>query len=287
MPPRATAPQGLTVAQPTFSYRAPRATLTRWPEARDHSGLDFTADLPEPLFATDTTEAAPAGASRESRAHVEAARHTVLRRLAPALKHDMVVNLQAISMMAEMLNARLERGGEAAALQASIAKLNRLAREAVGTCLKVATWIDPGEDEALPLHQGVQDCVALMAAGLNFRGFALVDEVPATDFDVSRAVLRTLLAAALLTLADTAAGAGELRVSAKIEGNHAVVTAAWAGEGQDEQRPPIDPTLPRIDWPDVQALAAAENVELVREATQITMRVPRVVPSSPLRMAPM
>ena len=55
----------------------------------------------------------------------------VLRRLAPSLKHDMVVNLQAVAMMAEMLNARIERGSvNPADLQSNISKLNRLAREA-------------------------------------------------------------------------------------------------------------------------------------------------------------
>jgi hypothetical protein len=221
-----------------------------------------------------------------ARANVEAARHTVLRRLAPALKHDMVVNLQAISMMAEILNARLERGAETADLQDSISKLNRLSREAVATCLKVTTWIEPGEEEAMPLRQGVQDCVNLMTTGMNFRGFGLVHEVPDTEFDVSRGALRTLLAAALMTLADTVPGAGEMRVSAEIAAQHAVVSVNWSGDGQDAQRPPIDPALPRIDWVDVQALAAAEGVELQRSASQITMRLPRVVPSSPLRMAP-
>ena len=282
---------------PSFSYRSPRAALTRWPEAGDQTGLNFSAELPDPLFATDDRDAAarmasaqPAPAAeaptRRSRAQIEAARHTVLRRLAPALKHDMVVNLQAVSMMAETLGARLERGGAPADFQASIAKLNRLAREAVSTCLKVATWIDPGEDDTLPLGQGVQDCVALMAGGLNFRGFHLAHEVPDTEFEVARGTLRTLLAAALLTLADTAPGTGELRVSAELAAQHATVHASWSGDASNAQRAPIDPALPRIDWADVQALAAAEGVELFRTATQITLRLPRAVPSSPLRMAP-
>jgi hypothetical protein len=91
---------------------------------------------------------------RRSRAGAEAARYGVLRRLAPALKHDMVVNLQAISMMAEVLNAKLERGSPAPAeFHASIAKLNRLARDAVANCLKVASWIEPGEDEGVRLDK--------------------------------------------------------------------------------------------------------------------------------------
>src|SRR3569623_2075488 len=86
--------------------------------------------------------------AKRSRAGAEAARYGVLRRLGPVLKHDMVVNLQAISMMAEVLNARLERGTDTPAdFQSSISKLNRLARDAVAGCIKGAGGIEPGEDQ--------------------------------------------------------------------------------------------------------------------------------------------
>src|SRR6185295_18202223 len=98
---------------------------------------------------------APESQPKRSRAGAEAARYGVLRRLGPVLKHDMVVNLQAISMMAEVLNARLERGmPDTAEFQANISKLNRLAREAVASCLKVATWFEPGEDQGVRLAAG-------------------------------------------------------------------------------------------------------------------------------------
>ena len=111
---------------------------------------------------TRTSEAVPVG--RRSRAGAEAARYGVLRRLGPALKHDMVVNLQAIAMMAEVLNAKLERGGTPSAgeLQASIAKLNRLAREAVADCLKVSSWIEPGEDQSVRLQPTTDESRARM-----------------------------------------------------------------------------------------------------------------------------
>src|SRR4030095_479022 len=94
------------------------------------------------------------------RAAAESARYGVLRRLGPALQHDMVVNLQAIAMMAEVLNARLERGSpDPAEFQASIAKLNRIARDAVANCLKVAAWIEPGEAEGVRRGAGVCGCL--------------------------------------------------------------------------------------------------------------------------------
>src|SRR3954469_9119742 len=93
------------------------------------------------------TVAVQQGPGRRPRTNAEAARYSVLRRLAPALKHDMVVHLQAVAMLAEVLTARLERGTPSPAdFEASIGKMNRLARDAVMTCLKVAAWISPSED---------------------------------------------------------------------------------------------------------------------------------------------
>jgi CHAD domain-containing protein len=42
-----------------------------------------------------------------------------------------------------------------------------------------------------------------------------------------------------------------------------------------------------LDWADVQALALSEGVELVRSDDLITMLMPRLVPSTPLQIAPL
>ncbi|HYE40801.1 MAG TPA: hypothetical protein VEB23_12765, partial [Ramlibacter sp.] len=47
---------------------------------------------------------------QRQRSLARAAQHDILRRLAPPLRHDMVVHLQSLGMMAEALNARIERG---------------------------------------------------------------------------------------------------------------------------------------------------------------------------------
>jgi hypothetical protein len=229
-----------------------------------------------------------AGVARRPRvAGAEAARYVVLRRLGPALKHDMVVNLQAISMMAEVLNARLERGSTAPAdFQSSISKLNRLARDAVMNCLKVAAWIEPGEDEAVRLPEGIEDCLTLLSTNFNFRGFSLVREVPDSDFEVWRVTLRNLLVASLISMTDAAPGPCEVRVKVEIQGGFAEVSVRLTPRQDDYEALPFGPTYRQLDWSDVQALAAAESVELVRGPDQIVMRMPRAVPTAPLRIAP-
>jgi C4-dicarboxylate-specific signal transduction histidine kinase len=229
---------------------------------------------------------APAG-GRRSRAGAEAARYGVLRRLAPALKHDMVVNLQAIAMMAEVLNARLERGSPAPAdFQASIAKLNRLAREAVANCIKVASWIEPGEDEGVRLSEGVDDCLSLLASNFNFRGFVVVKEVPDSAFQVSRVVLRHLLVSSLITLTDAAQGPCEVRVKAEVVAGIAEISVRTSPRQDEFEGLPFEANYRQLEWPDVQALALAEGVKLVRGEDQIVMRMPRAVATAPLQIAP-
>lgn len=231
-------------------------------------------------------EAGTAG-SRRGRTSAEAARYGVLRRLAPSLKHDMVVNLQAVAMMAEVLNARLERGSPAPAeFQASISKLNRLAREAVMNCLKVAAWIQPVEDEGIRLHQGVEECLALLASNFNFRGFTVSKDVAETEFEVSRVALRHLLTAALITLTDAASGPCEVRVKAEVVAGFAEISVRVTPR-KDAEGMPFEPGYRLLEWSDVQALAAIESVELVRGSDQIVMRMPRAITTAPLQIAPL
>ena len=237
---------------------------------------------PEP----DPTGGAPASRSKPH-AGAEAARYGLIRRLGPVLKHDMVVNLQALSMMAEVLNARLERSAPSPAeLQANIAKLNRLAREAVGGCLKVAAWIEPGEDQGVRLRQGIEECVGLLASNFTFRGIAVKQEVADGDFQVWRAALQHLLVASLITLTDAAAGPCEIRLKAEVVDGLAEISLQLGPRHDDVEAIAFEPAYRHLDWADVQALAQAESVELVRSPERIVMRMPRAVATAPLQIAP-
>ena len=211
----------------------------------------------------------------------------MLRRLAPALKHDMVVNLQAVAMMAEVLNARLERGSPAPAdFQASISKLNRLAREAVMNCLKVAAWIQPVEDEGIRLSKGVEECLALLASNFNFRGFT-----------VEQGSARQRLPGVAGGLAPPAGGGADhldrrrgrsLRGAGQGRSRVRVRRAVGASHarGRTCEGLPFEAGYRQLEWADVQALATAESVELVRGSDQIVMRMPRAIATAPLQIAP-
>ena len=245
----------------------------------------FVVNLPRP--GGDDTHPTAAPLAGRSRAGAESARYGVLRRLGPALKHDMVVNLQAIAMMAEVLNAKLERGSPSPAeFQASISKLNRLARVAVANCLKVATWIEPEEDGAVRLAPGVEDCISLLASNFNFRGIVVKTDLADSPLQVSTVLLRNLLTATLITMTDSAGGPCVVDVKAAVIEGFAEISVRTSPRTGEVDAMPFDAGYRQLEWADVQALADSESVELLREVDHITMRLPRVVPNAPLQIAP-
>lgn len=239
-----------------------------------------------------TADAAPAASldasPQRQRSLARAAQHDILRRLTPPLRHDMVVHLQSLGMMAEALNARMERGAaDPEDVQGSVSRLNRLARQAVARCLDVCTWMEPPEHDAIALGDGVGEVVRLLATSLNFRGFELRAEPGDGAFEVSRTAVRFLLAAAILALADAAPAPGGIVVHTERSASHGVVALAYQPQPAESSFTQYhEPGETPLAWPEVQALAALHGVELQRHGQAIILRLPRAVVTTPLTMAP-
>jgi hypothetical protein len=199
----------------------------------------------------------------------------------------MVVHLQSLGMVAEALNARLERGALSQDdLQASISKLNRLSRQAVATCVEVSTWMQPAEDDSISLREGVAECVRLLSTSLNFRGFDLKTEMADGDFEVSRFAVRFLLPAVIFSLTDTATAPGDVTIRTENSSTHGVVAVEYQPQAEGTFTQLHESGEPPLAWPEVQALAAEESVELLRNGHAIILRMPRAVVTTPLKMVP-
>jgi hypothetical protein len=230
-----------------------------------------------------TVETSP----QRQRSLARAAQHDILRRLTPPLRHDMVVHLQSLGMMAEALNARMDRGTVATEdLQASVSKLNRLSRQAVARCLEVCTWMEPAEDDTTTLRDGVAEVVRLLSTSLNFRGFDLRCEPCEGEFPVSRSAVRFLLAAAVLSLTDAAPGPGEVVVRTELASAHGVVAVEYQPHPEGTFTQLHESGEAPLAWPEVQALAMQHGVELLRNGQTIILRLPRAVITTPLKMVP-
>ncbi|HUR89509.1 MAG TPA: hypothetical protein VMZ74_10520, partial [Ramlibacter sp.] len=130
---------------------------------------------------------------------VEAARYALLRRLAYAMRHQMVVHLQPIGMILEVMERRLESPApELAPIHEAMQKVNMHARAAVQSSLDVVTWLAPEDGQLIAAGAGVQECFDLLRSHLNFRGFAPRNEAAALSQPVSSSAIRGVLPAALL-----------------------------------------------------------------------------------------
>jgi hypothetical protein len=198
----------------------------------------------------------------------EAARYALLRRLAPSMRHHLVVNLQPIGMVYEVMDRRLRAPEpDLAEVHESAHKINGLARAALNSCLDVVTWLAPEEEMLTTAGEGVRECLGLLATSLAFRGFALRNEMSAIPGEVRRSAIRNVLTAAMIHTTD------ENQPPADIELNAAPTPAALVltltlRPTQGDQGFSTEAGYRRLEWCDVEALAEAESVELKREGSQ-------------------
>jgi hypothetical protein len=205
---------------------------------------------------------------------VEAARYALLRRLAFAMRHHMVVHLQPIGMITEVMERRLRMPApDIEQVHESMDKINGFSRAAVQSCLDVVSWLAPEPGAAIALDAGVQECVAMLRSNFSFRGFTLKDEVGAVPASVAHAGLRNVLPACLLTLTDRAAAPADVVVSAQSDGRAQVLSIAVRPTGGSAGFAG-DPPYRLLDWDEVQALAAAEGIALDHDALSARITFP-------------
>jgi hypothetical protein len=208
----------------------------------------------------------------------EAARYALLRRLAPSMRHHLVVNLQPIGMIYEVMDRRLRQPQpDLAHVQDSAAKINGFAKAALASCLDVVSWLAPDDSVTVPVDAAVRECAALLATSLGFRGYALRNEVAPLEGVVRRSGVRCLLTAALVYATDHAAAPADLEITAADEGG-AVRLSVRVRSTRGERGFSAEINYRKLAWDDVQALADADGVQLSREGERIDLRLPWVGP---------
>lgn len=213
-------------------------------------------------------------------AAAEAARYALLRRLAPSMRHHLVVNLQPIGMVYEIMDRRLKAPQpNLADVHDSAQKINTYARSALASCLDVVTWLAPEDGASTTIADGMRECLALVATSFTFRGFALRSEADGVAGEVGRAAFRNVVTGALVHLSDEHPAPAEIAMSAQVSGGaiEIVLTLrATAGEPGFATAPAYRP----LTWADVQALAQADGVQLQREGTTLTLALPLITPAA-------
>lgn len=218
------------------------------------------------------------GANLDTAERADAARYALLRRLAPAMRHHLVVNLQPIAMVNEAMDLRLRAAEpDLAQVQAGAHKIHGFAKAALDSCLDVVAWLAPDEPAATSVEDGVGECVSLLATSLAFAGYALRTDLQPCDGQVSQCAVRHVLTAALVHCTDTCTPPGELRVSGVPRAEGLQVTLEVGG-AVGEERTGVLPAYRPLAWTDVQALAEAEAVSLARTPRGVRLTFPWILP---------
>ena len=211
--------------------------------------------------------------SRDPQQPVEAARYALLRRLAYAMRHHMVVHLQPIAMIMEVMERRLGLPApNLAQIHDAMGKVHQHSRAAVQSSLDVVSWLAPEDGQLVALDAGVQECFDLLRSHLNFRGFALRNEVSALPQLVSRSAVRHVLPAVLLVMTDHGTAPADVVLRAR-EAARAVEVTVALQPGQGSPGFSGAPHYRLLEWRDVEALAAAEGVMLARDAQATTLSI--------------
>jgi len=212
-------------------------------------------------------------------ARAEGARYALLRRLAPAMRHHLVVNLQPIGMIYEVLERRLQSPApDLDQVRDSAARINGFTRAAVRSCLDVITWLSPEEGATSTLAEGVEECLGLLNGNLNFRGFTLTNEGGAPDATVARHAIRSVLTAALLACTDVLARPADLVLAARHSEGRVLVSIALAdapGRSGFSNEGAYRPLL----WADVQAIADAEGARVTHSPASVELSFALVTPA--------
>lgn len=206
---------------------------------------------------------------------VEAARYALLRRLAFAMRHHMVVHLQPIGMITEVMERRLKSPApDLAQVHESMTKINGFSRAAVQSCLDVVSWLAPEDGAVVALDAGVEECLSLLRSSFNFRGFTLKDEIGSAAAMVGRAGLRNVLPACLLALTDRAASPADVVLSLSAQSAGEVILAIDVRQTTGASGFAGEAPYRLLEWHEVEALARADHIALERHGESLRLTLP-------------
>jgi hypothetical protein len=215
----------------------------------------------------------------------EAARFAVFSRVMPVLRHDVAGVMQPQRTLLMVVHKRLQADKpDIPAILENIASLNILAKQASSSCMAALGWISAGQEVRVSLQSGVNEVSQLLAVELASHELTLVNAINSDAATVPQNFLRTVLVGALLAFCDQQTDSATLNVSLTSADAHSSFVQQLHFQLQPR---PIAPDGNKsvellgdarqhrlINWLDVEALAHAHCVQLLRGDGWLTMGLP-------------
>jgi len=195
----------------------------------------------------------------------EAARYALMRRLLPAIRHNLAGTLQPIGMMSAMLERRIKSDAPDMALLAKSSQaLTALSREAAATSLNLMSWLSPRNNELIAVNSAVDESFSLLATELSFRGFSLDNQTAEPVTQLPKGMLRSVFTASLIALTDAVEKPAGVVATIEGEANDARLRITIEAVAPNDLLP-LENRMPiyrLLQWTDVHALAEAEGVQI-------------------------
>ncbi len=207
----------------------------------------------------------------------EAARYALLRRLAPAIRHNMAGALQPISMMSAILEKRFQAAApDLVALGKNSRSISKLSREAASACMELMTWLAPKNTGSVSVSAGVQDVLDLVSTELAFAGFNVANETASVEAEVPLSMLRNAFMASLIAVTDSAKAPGNVLITASAANDELLMVITISPDDSQTAQGSLS-GYRVLDWDDVQFLVNAEGVSLKRSQDRVELRCAAVM----------
>lgn len=203
---------------------------------------------------------------------LEAARYALLMRIAPALRHGLLGQMQAIHFLTEIAVRQQRAGKSPEQLGESIGKMPQQATVALDRCNRLTRWLKADTDEIASLASIMEEARELVDVEFSLHNRRVVVEPCDPALLGPRTATLEALVGSLLALADQTKDVGEFRLVATALGEGSVVNVAThLAPGGDPEGPQ---SYRNITWPDVTALARARGVTVDLTATGVQLCLP-------------
>jgi hypothetical protein len=215
----------------------------------------------------------------------ESACYSILRRVAPVLRHDVAGLMQPVRLLVTVLERRLMKPDfNLSAVQENIATIGQLTKQASAGFNNAIAWMSMDNDTPIDLSNAIDELLKLLAFELDSAALSVLNEIPKDKLNVSQRLLRTVLAGIVLAFCDEQIDQRQLRIVYIQNTNDKDQQSLDAGDlllslvevekidsGVNEKAIGLDRL---IDWDDVGALAQLFNLTVSRGPGWLRINVP-------------